>query len=249
MNKLNREKKSYGMRSANSEDALTWSIFSALEEYDLLNKTYNYFSNVNTQDKCQIYYWGHNDKYPESELISIYVSMLNKAGEPEYRGGYSEPDILLFNPSHGLINIEIKYRSPNDDKLKKHNDISYKKRCKRAQTMIDIGNSFVSKTNAGDWKWYELLRMWIPGCCVVEKMNLKSFMLINLLPTDMLEKEQGCVEEDMKNCTKQDNSFRFRQVTWEDFAKEIHSWQAISDNAFWKYFKRKLPALEKITKG
>lgn len=243
MNTANRKRRNPSMCSENSEDALTWSIFNYLEEKDLISRAYNYFTGEEVQGNCEIYYWGYNDKYPESKLITEYYKTLKDAGEPKWQGGYSEPDILLFNPSHGLINIEVKYRSPNDGKLGNRNDKGYEGRRKRAQKMLDIGSSFVMKQNASDWIWYELLRMWVPGCVVADTMKLKAFTLINLLPNAMLEKGKGKVGSDMNECIKQNNSFKFIQVTWEEFAQEIDSWNAISDEGFWDYRKRKIPGI------
>lgn len=237
MNEGNRVKKEPSMRSENSEDALTWSIFSALEEHDLLNDVFCYFTNTNVPvtDTC-IYYWGYNDKYPKDKMIKEYISVLNKAGEPEWRGGYSEPDILLFSPLHGIVNIEVKYKSPNDDKLRDKGNLS---RIKRAQQMIDIGKKYVQKQSAVDWTWYELLRMWVPGCVVAERMNLKSFTLINLLPQTMLKKEKDRVTTDMQGCIKQSNAFKFKQVVWEDFMEYVFNLQCISVPAFQAYYQMK----------
>ena len=105
MNVQNRKKKYQAMCYNSSEDALTWTVFNVLEEHKLIGRTYSYFAKDESYEDCQVYYWGHNDRYPNSEMISEYMRALQEANEPNWGGGYSEPDILLFNPDHGLINI------------------------------------------------------------------------------------------------------------------------------------------------
>jgi hypothetical protein len=239
MNKTNRKKKEPDMCNENSEDALTWSVFNTLEKSFLLERVFaslSVASDQPAQGDTRIYYWGYNDKYPDDKVIQEYVGVLNLAGEPTWPGGYSEPDILLFSPKHGLINIEVKYMSPNDDKLREH---SNQKRNDRAQKMLDIGKKYVKTTQVKDWIWYELLRMWVPGCLVAEHMNMQSFTLVNLLPKSLLEKEKGQVFTDMKKCIKQNEHFQFKQVAWEDFMQTVQDYQVINDQAFWGYIQRK----------
>jgi len=84
------------------------------------------------------------------------------------------------------------------------------------------------------------MRMWVPGCLVAERMSLKEFTLINLLPKEMLKKEKGEVSKDMSECLQLDNTHHFKQIIWEDFLSEIRKWNVISDVKFWDYLKRKL---------
>jgi hypothetical protein len=235
MNEGNRPRKKIGMKHENSEDALSWNVFSYLEKHDLLNEAYKYFTGLQADiTGCQVYYWGYNDK--ETAFIGRYKDVLKKAGEPKWGGGYTEPDILLYVPKSGLINIEVKYTSSNDDKLKEKNN---NERNKRAQQMLDLGKSFVKKDQVVDWTWYELLRMWVPGCLLAKKMNVK-FYLINLLPQEMLINEKGAVSNDMHQCIQQSSKYRFAQMTWEAFAYEISTWDNKLEVSFWNYLNRKL---------
>lgn len=242
MNTGNRKKKPIGMRSENSEDALTWSVFNMLEKHKALDTAYSLLSGTPIDSGTEIYYWGYNDPHSDSPMIKTYKKVLKTAGEPDWRGGYSEPDILLYNPKHGLINIEVKYKSPNDDKLK---DKSNQNRNARAQQMLDTGKAYVQKHDVKDWVWYELLRMWVPGCLVAEKMGLKKFTLVNLLPQKMKDSKNGkAVVADMKECLK-DDQHKFKQETWEnflaqDFVMEIRR----EDQKFDEYLRSRLPKLK-----
>lgn len=238
MNVANRKKKFFSMCNDNSEDALTWTVFNSLESYNLFSKIYNFLSSSTVADNCQIFYWGYNDKYPNSEMIDKYEEILQLAGEPIWKGGYSEPDILLFNPSHGLINIEVKYKSPNNDKLKERNP----ERHRRAEKMIELGSQYLLQADVTKWKWWELLRMWVPGCLLAERMNLRSFTLINLVPQILLEKESVTV--DMQNCVRLDASHHFMQISWDEFVQRISKMDAITDTYFWQYIKRKFPTVK-----
>jgi len=240
MNRGNRRTKEFQMCHDRSEDALVWSVFSTLEGHELLPHAYRFLSGGGKlPSQCAVLYWGCNDR--DLGIISRgsteYEAVLQMAREPKWPGGYSEPDILLLAPGCGLVTIEAKLDSPNDRKLA---DKSNAARHKRAQAMLDLGREYVRRTSSLEWTWYELLRMWVPGCLLAEREHLPRFTLVNLVRAKTRHREKGRVSNDMEKCAKLDDAHTFSQVTWEDLAAEIRRWGQPSDVEFWSYLESKL---------
>lgn len=112
-NKVKAETHRFGYE--NSEDALTWNVFSVLAKRRKLNALSRYFTKIDTSDEPELYLWGLKIDLDNQVAPKQFAGLIaaRKVFEKDIRGVRTEPDIMLYIPKKFLILIEAKFTSGN----------------------------------------------------------------------------------------------------------------------------------------
>jgi hypothetical protein len=99
----------------NSEDAVSYNVFTALLSYmPSLKKLVSHIINKEVTGEVEVYLWGgkidieHNKFYPYKPLIDV-----RKHLEHDIKMYATEPDIMLIVPEKVVVCIEAKFSSKN----------------------------------------------------------------------------------------------------------------------------------------
>lgn len=183
------------MFSENSEDALTWNIFRYLENIKLSSSLLDEISN-NNHKIIDVIYWS----FLKNARIEFGESV---------RG--SEPDIII-QTDKTLFIIEAKSFSPNRTSGYKE---TLEKRFNNSKKYSSGGNNLFDSLFTNDYKSvvidqkYELMRFWILGNWIAQKLNLE-FHLINLV----LKNRELNIESDFGKHIVSNSNKTFSRYTW-----------------------------------
>lgn len=112
-NKLKAETHRLGYE--NSEDALTWNVFSALARRKQLSALSRSLFKVDTNDEPELYLWGLrvclDGPVPENQFDALCAA--REVFECNITRMNTEPDIMLYAPNRFLFLVEAKFTSPN----------------------------------------------------------------------------------------------------------------------------------------
>lgn len=196
LNQRNRRNKIRRARFEKSEDTLTWSIFSYLEERGLLAIAVQALAGIVFSEPADVLYWGYNNRGADS-LQPRLVAVLKELGETER--SFSEPDLILHAPETGLVFVEVKYTSANSPHLDPN----------KAQRYLARGAAHL-EADCGDMLHYELLRNWTIGCLLASELGL-PFVLVNLVRRG----NETSIEGDFGRFLRQGGKHQFRRAEWE----------------------------------
>jgi hypothetical protein len=202
LNQRNRQNKIRRASFEKSEDTLTWSIFSRLEQHGLLAIAAQSLTGISWSEQVGVLYWGYNDRGPQW-IRERLIAVLKQLGESAR--SFSEPDLILHSPQTGLAFVEVKYASANSTRLDQG----------KAQRYIDGGGDCL-EADCASMRHYELLRNWVIGCLLANELEL-PFWLVNLVRRG----EETGIERDFGQCLRQDPDHRFRRVEWEELFKAL----------------------------
>jgi hypothetical protein len=167
-NVFNRSNKRAKFCFETSEDAVTWTVFRALQRTGELGLL---IDEPRPSGTASLVLWGAPAGGPRAEAVALELESISRQlGEDERRR--SEPDaIVVWNDL--TVVVEAKYRSGNDWKPDYANIPRY----------LDRLELFVFSTEevraAG---WYELVRNWRIGVELAERLGMDHLRLINLGP-------------------------------------------------------------------
>lgn len=219
LNQRNRKNKIRWARFEKSEDSLTWSVFSHLEERGLLAVAARVLTGVAWDDPVDVLYWGYNDQGSEM-LHEQLVTVLKDLGESAR--SFSEPDLILHAPQTGLAFVEAKYASPNSSRFE----------LRKANRYLDAGDAYFQPNRDG-LQHYEMLRNWVIGCLMAAQLDL-PFWLVNLVR----QGEETAIEHDFGRFLCQDKGYQFRRAEWEGLFEALCSvLREPGDEKFWCYVR------------
>lgn len=219
LNQRNRQNKIRRARFEKSEDSLTWSIFSHLEERGALSIAAQALTGISWRVPVEVLYWGYNDRGSQ-DIRERLFAVLKQLGESAR--SFSEPDLILYASQRGLVFIEVKYASANSI----HFDQS------KAQRYLDRGKDYL-RADCTNMRRYELLRNWVIGCLLAKELGL-SFWLVNLVRRG---KEVG-IEREFGQFLRQDQDHQFHRAEWETVFEAL--WSVLDqpgDQQFWDYIR------------
>lgn len=212
-NEIKKVKRESRISRDNSEDALTWNVFRFLDKQKILSNFLSQLSGIEINES-ELILWS----YSPSENSTW--TLLNKAriefGETITRG--SEPDIII-KTDKVLYFIEAKLNAGNKTKPR---DIQNRKKYETG------GNELFSKIFKFDYekivkedRRYELMRFWLLGCWIAEKLNLEFefYSLVKKTRETDIETEFG------KHINQSDRK-KFARLTWEqiyDYIKTLEN--------------------------
>jgi hypothetical protein len=206
-----------------SEDALTWSFFKYLENYNYLITVFGNLLNIKFDD-AKIYYWGYYDNKNEL-IISELLNASDYYGENTI--SRTEPDIIILFNKKILIFIEVKYLSANT-KIPKN------KIYKIDQYLRQSKEYYIDRKTVKDCGYYELIRNWSIGCKIREKMKYPKFYLLNICPKRIFSRDNTSLTEfsmnlKNKNCIFSRHSF-----------EELYTLIPQKEKWFMRYFSEKI---------
>lgn len=213
----------------NSEDAITWNVFRFLERSKLLSEFLSKLRNSPVANP-EIIYWS----YSQSQQSVWNELEKTRAEFVEAPQRSSEPD-LIVESDDALSFVEAKLRASSKlDFNKSHTAEDKKERIER----YSKGDRFLKRPveNLIDAGYYQLMRFWVIGSSIAERLNLE-FCLVNLV----LSGKEEDIERDFKGYIKEDQSRKFVRITWEDIYQHISSsvLSGRDKDMIMRYFKNK----------
>lgn len=225
LNVHNRTNKRLKFGFSSSEDALTWTVFSYLQSCNQLNSAVRSCGvSCSCDDEPISLLWGVPQRRSSPLGRSIrerVIKICDQLGEdPRKR---SEPDVILDCADGGLVIIEVKYRSRNDQQ--KFGD-------KHEKYLTDT-DAFAEPELVRRSELYELTRNWRIG---VELAEGRPFTLVNLM---LKNREPNQIRQFRSGLNYLKGTYRV--VTWKDFLSGCNS----SDRPLWfrEYLDDKLPGV------
>jgi hypothetical protein len=114
-----------------------------------------------------------------------------------------KPDVIIDLGEGGVVFIEVKYLSGNDDKLPEYRGWKTYNTPRSCWQFEDVKASGC----------YELARNW---CLLKTLAAEKPSTLVNLGPTDLFRNEEGARLDRFAGALKIDEGSRFVRVTWSE---------------------------------
>lgn len=208
LEKIKTVKRESRLARENSEDAVSFNVFRYLQKNNLLDL---FLSNL-CKDKVsnsELILWGYSEK--EEGAYSLLNSARAEFGEAISRG--SEPDIII-RTDKTLFFIEAKVLALNETKP---SDPGNKKK------YLTGGNNWFDKvfkinynSIAIEQEKYELLRFWLLGTWMANKIRLKFSLLSLVLGDRELE-----IEDTFDKMIVEDDEKQFYRISWEDIYQFI----------------------------
>lgn len=206
LNVRNRADKRVKFGFETSEDAVTWTIFRYLHENDLIGRLLETCLPATAglaASPPTMLLWGapmQADDERSSEIRQTLASLLAKLCEnPD---SCSEPDVLIDFGAAGLVIIEVKYRSPNDNRDANLSSWS---------RYLDRSGAFLDGQRLRRSGEYELARQWRIGQALAAD---RPFALVNLGPPGLFEGREGKRLEEFEAALNRTDSRRFVRLTW-----------------------------------
>jgi len=214
----------------NSEDAITWNVFRFLENNRLLSGLLTEL-NKSFVKSPEIIYWSYSQ--PEQDVWSP-LQEARKEFETRPRKG-SEPDIIMKSDS-ALFFVEAKLTASNNTVFESRNP--------KVQKKYEIGGDGwykrVFRSNFGtiaiSEKKYELLRFWLIGSWIAERLQ-SDFCLVNLV----LSEREKDIEKIFRRHIKENQRRKFARITWEDIYAHILNSNSLNrdKDTMKRYFENK----------
>jgi len=214
----------------NSEDAVTWNVFRFLEKNGLLTKFLE--NSVKRPIKnSEVIYWSN---FPSQNKVWSPLGEAREEFETVPKRG-SEPD-LIIKSNESLFFIEAKLTATNNIFLLS-DDPEVQRKYEQG------GNHWYQKVVTSDFrtvavtnKKYELLRLWLLGSWIAQRLCL-NFCMVNLV----LSKRDVCIEEKFKKHINEGSSRTFIRATWESIYQFILDSQVDTHdkNTVLRYFENK----------
>jgi hypothetical protein len=211
-NARNRISKRIKFGFSSSEDALTWVVFNYLTSHRQLGSLLQHLGIVapsNMTAEPTVLLWGgpleSGDRASELQATLRRECLdLN-----ENKDSMSEPDVIIDCGAHGIVFVEVKYRSPNDTKPANYaNWQKYQSAGRLAWRFDDV-----KATGC-----YELARYW----CLIERVaRTRRATLVNLGPPTLFEGEEGQRLARFAGALDQSEHRQFKKLTWAELLAPI----------------------------
>ncbi len=212
LNIRNRENKREKFAFETSEDAVTWTVFRYLQSTGtlggVLRECVPDLGNAVPQEPALLL-WGVPVSAGDVQAGAVrerLEEILPRIGEnPE---SMSDPDVILDCGGAGIVFIEVKYRSLNDNK-----DASYGGWSRYLDT-----DAFADPLSLCSSGHYELARNWRIGWDLAVE---RPFTLVNLGPPILFEGPEGKRLAEFERRLERSENRRFRQLTWSRLLEAI----------------------------
>jgi len=210
LNIHNRPQKKTKFGFSTSEDAITWTIFSAVARSGRSAALWRELTGAapDADHPPRLLLWGVPLEAGDDRAWGVRRSVeevSDALGEdPRWR---TEPDVIIDAGSEGIILVEVKYRSPND----------YQAPDARFDRYLDT-LCFNDPAAAKATGLYELIRNWRFGCELAQGRDL---LLVNLTRRQHLQREQQRLSPLVSTLATSDHR-RFTAVDWEGLVDRLH---------------------------
>jgi hypothetical protein len=196
-----------------SEDAVTWVVFTYLLRANRLLATLRRAELVSAGAAPgappTLLLWGVpvGDGCHGEEIRSRLKQVCGALGEDP--ASLSEPDVIVDLGDDGLLFIEVKYRSGNDQGPRDDSHWS------RYATAPELGWNIDGIKASG---CYELARNW---CLLTTLADARPATLANLGPAGLFSGAEGARLDSFIAALGTPRSSRFRKITWREFLDAV----------------------------
>ena len=205
LNERNRPSKLAKFAFETSEDAVTWTVFRALQDagqLDLIRRLALGAPSRRDQREALLF-WGvpvPADDPIAGDTRDRLVAISDRLGEtPASR---SEPDVVLDFGDGGVVFVEVKHRSGNDLQDEAHPGW---------EKYVGGSDAFRGAVAARASRHYELARNWRFAW---ELANDRPMALVNLGPGQLFQGEAGLALAGFEETLTQADDRRFVRLTW-----------------------------------
>lgn len=210
LNIYNRPQKKTKFGFSTSEDAITWTVFSAIARSGRSSALWRELTGatLDVDESPSLLLWGVPLEAGDDRAWGVrrmVEGVSDALGEdPRLR---TEPDVIVDAGSEGIVIVEVKYRSPNDHKTPDA----------RFDRYLD-SRCFIDPAAAKATGLYELVRNWRFGC---ELARDRKFALVNLVRRRDLQREQERLSQLISTLAMSGHR-RFIPVEWEGLVDRLH---------------------------
>jgi len=213
----------------NSEDAVSYNVFTELLSKETLHKLVRHITGKNIKGDVELYLWGGKIDLKKGTFVQ-YKPLLEVRNqlESDIKFFGTEPDIMLVIPKKVVICIEAKFGSKNPiAKEQKHKpDEKPKGRAKLIERYCKK-NKIIDTNNIFDFRkmprlFYEQLFRNIVFAASMAKMEDEAvWYVVNLRNQHVMNLKQGKPESmpimrNIRSILKPKYKKRFTHLTWED---------------------------------
>lgn len=209
LNVRNRDNKVKKFGYSTSEDAVTWTVFSFLSGHrpDLLPRLGRSLFGLQPSDEASVLLWGVPIT-PGTRGGAVQQALLGvTAALGEDSRSCSEPDVILDYGDAGVVVIEVKYRSGNDQRTEAN-----------WERYVTNAGAFCDPVEAQASGLYELVRNWR---IAHDLAGGRPFAVVSLAFADTLAATQGMGQFKASLRTSPDR--RFVPMTWDSFLTALES--------------------------
>jgi len=203
VNITNRTNKRAKFRFETSEDAVTWTVFRYLQAQGALARIAEVAEHAVADAQARLVLWGVEVPPPDglSDIEGRLETISRQLGESPNRR--TEPDAIVDFGHDGVVVIEAKLRSGNDQLRADH-----------AHWDRYLGQGFSDRATARQTGLYELSRNWRFAKALAGE---RLFTVVNLGPSPLFEDERlttwrGCLDT---------TGGRFSLVSWDQLLRPI----------------------------
>jgi hypothetical protein len=219
LNIINRKSKRYKFCSENSEDAVTWTIFSHLQRTGRLRAVFAALGvapAIEAVDEPCLLLWGvpvPSDSAKGQDCANRLIQTIDEIqNTPQSR---SEPDVILDFGAAGAVFLEVKFTSGNDLKNPSH---------RGWHAHIAGTTAFCDSAEVKATKCYELARNWRIAW---QYAGERPFSLINLGRSSLFKGKRNDVLTLFASRLAQSRHRVFQRLTW------LQLMQAIPEKPRW----------------
>ena len=205
INKGNRTSKARKFHSSESEDHICWVVFRYLQIHKQLRRTVaqlNILDGLHPKgEEPALLLWGAAVP-PDEKTANCLVARLEKVcdGLDEEENSRSEPDIILDFQDEGIVFIEAKHTSPNDENHKG-----------KWGKYLPNTEAFTDTDGVRSTGLYELARNWRIAW---EMAGSRPFTLVNLGPSKLFATPSGETLQRFRECLNTKTGGKFITTTW-----------------------------------
>lgn len=199
----NRPNKIKRFSYSTSEDAVTWTVFSFLSQHrrDVLPRLVQTLFGIPPSEGVNVLLWGVPIT-PGTQADAVQLALLRVTDAlGEHPRSPSEPDVILDCGGAGLVVIEVKYLSANDQRT--HANWPH---------YVQDAGAFANRAAAQSSGLYELVRNWRIAHDLAAG---RPFAVANLAPASTLAATPNM--EQFKASLNSSPERRFVPLTWSGF--------------------------------
>jgi hypothetical protein len=215
LNKINKNNKKVKFGFETSEDAVTWTVFSHLQNTQIIRESLKVLGVEwlnRVPDEPSLLLWGAPvpiDDQRGTETRNKLIKVLNEIGEDPKK--FSEPDVIMDFGDFGIVIIEVKYHSPND---------VLNSKSPKWEKYIFETDAFLNISGVKESGYYELARNWRIGWGLSGKRLL---VILNLGQDFLFQGSKGEAFDYFCSCLRIDDSHKFMKLTWTKFLNSMQN--------------------------
>lgn len=216
----------------NSEDALTWNVFSRLARGGMLAALLSTFTTLSLKDEPELYLWGLKICLDGSSKPTVFKDLKSARDffEEDIRKFKTEPDIMLYVPGQLLVLVEAKFTSGNTNALKSATDNVAGEKPKSRKGILEryelpphLRDTLHAQLSSGRF-YSQLYRNLVFAIYMADKLGVK-WSFVNLVSKRQFDRQKNKVEfqdptQFIRELLPEKSSGQFLFYNWEQLYKD-----------------------------